>query len=102
MQALQFQYSQSRQLVQREIAAISTGRDVKPSNGDSTQNFALKVHLPVSMLFSFEGSRGMELNCCSNIDCLLGKLPNYYRDGFIEFLQLRGKLNTPSLNRCNL
>ncbi|KAI3370820.1 hypothetical protein L3Q82_007346 [Scortum barcoo] len=48
------------------------------------------------------GSQGMELNCCSHVDRLLSKLPKYHRDGFIEYLQLQGKLNTASLNPYNL
>ncbi len=44
----------------------------------------------------------MELNCCSHVDHLLSKLPKYLRDGFIEFLQQQGKLNSISLNPYNL
>ncbi|XP_042615149.1 uncharacterized protein LOC122145431 [Cyprinus carpio] len=98
MQALQLQYGQPHQLAQSEIAAILTAPEVKPNDAHSFQSFALRVHLLVSMLLSLEGTRGMELNCCSHVDRLLSKLPKYLRDGFIEFLQLRGKLNSPSIN----
>lgn len=54
------------------------------------------------MLLSLEGSQGMELNCCSHVDRLLSKLSKYLRDGFMEYLQLQGKLNTASLNPYNL
>ncbi|XP_026128627.1 uncharacterized protein LOC113109192 [Carassius auratus] len=102
MQALQLQYGQPHQLAQSEIAAILTAPEVKPNDAHSFQSFALRVHLLVSMLLSLEGTRGMELNCCSHVDRLLSKLPKYLRDGFIEFLQLRGKLNSPSINPYNL
>ncbi|XP_057679968.1 uncharacterized protein LOC130908509 isoform X2 [Corythoichthys intestinalis] len=102
MHALQLQYGQPHQLAQSEIAAILTMPDVKSGDARTFQNFALRVHLLVSMLLSFEGSRGMELNCCSHVDRLLSKLPRYLRDGFIEHLQLHGKLNTMSLNPYNL
>ncbi len=102
MQALQLQYGQPHQLAQSEIAAILTSPDVKPNDSHSFQSFALRVHLLVSMLLSLEGPRGMELNCCSHVDRLLSKLPKYLRDGFIEFLQQQGKLNSISLNPYNL
>ncbi|XP_073724410.1 uncharacterized protein [Misgurnus anguillicaudatus] len=102
MQALQLQYGQPHQLAQGEIAAILTSPDVKPNDSHSFQSFALRVHLLVSMLLSLEGPRGMELNCCSHVDRLLSKLPKYLRDGFIEFLQQQGKLNSISLNPYNL
>lgn len=102
MQALQLQYGQPHQLAQSEIAAILTAPEVKPNDGRSFQSFSLRVHLLVSMLLSLEGPRGMELNCCSHVDRLLSKLPKYLRDGFIEFLQLQGKLNSPSINPYNL
>ncbi|CAM4638688.1 unnamed protein product [Leuciscus chuanchicus] len=102
MQALQLQYGQPHQLAQSEIAAILTAPEVKPNDARSFQSFALRVHLLVSMLFSLEGSIGMELNCCSHVARLLSKLPKYLRDGFIEFLQLQGKLNSPSINPYNL
>ena len=102
MQALQLQYGQPHQLAQSEIAAILTTPDVKPSDARTFQSFALRVHLLVSMLLSLEGPRGMELNCCSHVDRLLSKLPKYHRDGFIEYLQLQGKLNSTSLNPYNL
>jgi len=102
MQALQLQYGQPHQLAQSEIAAILTSSDVKPNDSHSFQSFALRVHLLVSMLLSLEGPRGMELNCCSHVDRLLSKLPKYLRDGFIEFLQQQGKLNSISLNPYNL
>ncbi len=102
MQALQLQYGEPHQLAQSEIAAILTSPDVKPNDSHSFQSFALRVHLLVSMLLSLEGPRGMELNCCSHVDHLLSKLPKYLRDGFIEFLQQQGKLNSMSLNPYNL
>ncbi|XP_039514870.1 uncharacterized protein LOC120469772 [Pimephales promelas] len=102
MQALQLQYGQPHQLAQSEIAAILTAPEVKPNDARSFQSFALRVHLLVSMLLSLEGPRGMELNCCSHVDRLVGKLPKYLRDGFIEFLQLQGKLNSLSINPYNL
>ncbi|GAA6111776.1 uncharacterized protein LOC113091249 [Tachysurus ichikawai] len=102
MQALQLQYGQPHQLAQSEIAAILTAPEVKPNDACSFQGFALRVHLLVSMLLSLEGPRGMELNCCSHVDRLLGKLPKFLRDGFIEYLQLQGKLNSPSINPYNL
>ncbi|XP_072769411.1 uncharacterized protein [Nerophis lumbriciformis] len=102
MQALQFQYGQPHQLAQSEIAAILTSPDVKPTDARTFQSFALRVHLLVSMLLSLEGPQGMELNCCSHVDRLLSKLPKYHRDGFIEHLQLQGKLNGTSLNPYNL
>lgn len=102
MQALQLQYGQPHQLAQSEIAAILTSPDVKPNDSHSFQSFALRVHLLVSMLLSLEGPRGMELNCCSHVDRLLSKLPKYLRDGFIEFLQQQGKLNSINLNPYNL
>ncbi|KAL1267690.1 hypothetical protein QQF64_033053 [Cirrhinus molitorella] len=102
MQALQLQYGQPHQLAQSEIASILTSPDVKRNDNHSFQSFALRVHLLVSMLLSLEGARGMELNCCSHVDRLLSKLPKYLRDGFIEFLQQQGKLNSISLNPYNL
>lgn len=54
------------------------------------------------MLLSLEGPRGMELNCCSHVDHLLSKLSKYLRDGFIEFLQHQGKLNSINLNPYSL
>ncbi|KAL1259994.1 hypothetical protein QQF64_007821 [Cirrhinus molitorella] len=56
------------------------------------------------MLLSLEGPtlRGMELNCCSHVDFLLSKMPKFVRDGFIEYLQLQGKFNSPSINVFNL
>ncbi len=102
MQALQLQYGQPHQLAQSEIAAILTAPEVKLNEARSFQSFALRVHLLVSMLLSLEGPGGMELNCCSHVDRLLSKLPKYLRDGFIEYLQLQGKLNSPSINPYNL
>ncbi|XP_014876949.1 uncharacterized protein LOC106939156 [Poecilia latipinna] len=102
MHALQLQYGQPHQLAQAEIAAIVTAPAVKSGDAQAFQSFALRVHLLVSMLLSLEGPQGMELNCCSHVDHLLSKLPRYYRDGFIEYLQLHGKLNTKSLNPYNL
>lgn len=102
MQALQLKYGQPHQLAQSKIAAILIAPEVKPNDARSFQSFPLHVHLLVSMLLSLEGPRGMELNCCSHVDCLLSKLPKYLRDGFIEFLQLQGKLNSPSINPYNL
>jgi len=102
MYALQLQYGQPHQLAQSEIAAILTTPDVRSGDARTFQSFALRVHLLVSMLLSLEGPQGMELNCCSHVDRLLGKLPKYHRDGFIEYLQLQGKLNTTSLNPYNL
>lgn len=102
MQGLQLQYGQPHQLAQSEIAAILTAPEVKPNDARSFQSFALRVHLLVSMLLSLEGPRGMELNCCSHVDRLLSKLPKFLRDGFIEYLQLQGKLNSPSINPYNL
>ncbi|XP_028301819.1 uncharacterized protein LOC114462917 [Gouania willdenowi] len=102
MQALQLQYGQPHQLAQSEIAAILTTPDVKSGDARTFQSFALRVHLLVSMLLSLEGPQGMELNCCSHVDRLLSKLPKYHRDGFIEYLQIQGKLNTTSLNPYNL
>lgn len=93
MQALQLQYGQPHQLAQSEIAAILTSPDVKANDARSFQSFSLQVHLLVSMLLSLEGPQGIELNCCSHVDRLLSKLPKYLRDGFIESLQLQGKLN---------
>ncbi len=102
MQALQLQYGQPHQLAQSEIAAILTAPEVKLNEARSFQSFALCVHLLVSMLLWLEGPGGMELNCCSHVDRLLSKLPKYLRDGFIEYLQLQGKLNSPSINPYNL
>lgn len=102
MHALQLQYGQPHQLAQSEIAAILNTPDVKSGDARTFQSFALRVHLLVSMLLSLEGPQGMELNCCSHVDRLLSKLPKYHRDGFIEYLQLQGKLNTTSLNPYNL
>ncbi len=102
MQALQFQYGQPHQLAQSEIATILTTPDVKPGDARTFQSFALRVHLLVSMLLSLEGSRGMELNCCSHVDCLLSKLPKYHRNVFIEYLQLQGALNSTSINPYGL
>ncbi|XP_067306912.1 uncharacterized protein [Pseudorasbora parva] len=102
MQALQLQYGQPHQLAQSEIAAILTAPEVKSNDANSFQSFALRVHLLVSMLLTLEGPRGMELNCCSHVDRLLSKLPKYLRDGFIEFLLLQGKLNSPNINPYNL
>ncbi|KAI4901563.1 hypothetical protein NFI96_009437 [Prochilodus magdalenae] len=102
MHALQLQYGQPHQLAQSEIATILTTPDVKANDASSFQNFALRVHLLVSMLLSLEGPQGTELNCCSHVDRLLSKLPKYLRDGFIEFLQLHGKLNSATLNPYNL
>lgn len=102
MQALQLQYGQPHQLAQSEIAAILTSPDVKANDPHSFQNFSLRVHLLVSMLLSLEGTRGIKRNCCSHVGRLLSKLPKYLRDGFIESLQLQGKLNSVSLNPYNL
>lgn len=102
MHALQVQYGQPHQLAQSEIAAILTMPDVRSGDARTFQSFSLRVHLLVSMLLSLEGPQGMELNCCSHVDRLLSKLPKYHRDGFIEYLQLQGKLNTTSLNPYNL
>lgn len=102
MMALQLQYGQPHQLAQSKIAAILTTPDVKPGDARTFQSFALRVHLLVSMLLSLEGPGGMELNCCSHVPRLLSKLPKYHRDGFIEYLQLQGKLNSTSLNPYNL
>ncbi|KAK0139824.1 hypothetical protein N1851_023266 [Merluccius polli] len=102
MHALQLQYGQPHQLAQSEIAAILNTPDVKSGDARTFQSFALRTHLLVSMLLSLEGPQGMELNCCSHVDRLLSKLPKYHRDGFIEYLQLQGKLNTTSLNPYNL
>ncbi|KAL7880314.1 hypothetical protein SRHO_G00025680 [Serrasalmus rhombeus] len=102
MHALQLQYGQPHQLAQSEIAAILTTPDVKTNDAPSFQSFALRVHLLVSMLISLEGPHGTEINCCSHVDRLLSKLPKYLRDGFVEFLQLHGKLNSASLNPYNL
>lgn len=44
----------------------------------------------------------MVLSCCSHVDHLLSKLPKYHRNGFIEYLQLQGKLNSTSLNPYSL
>ncbi|KAI2652441.1 3-dehydroquinate synthase [Labeo rohita] len=73
MQALQLQYGQPHQLAQSETAAILTAPEVKPNDALSFQSFTLRAHLLVSMLLSLEGPRGMELNCCSHVDCLLSK-----------------------------
>lgn len=102
LQALQLQYGQPHQLAQSEIAAIRTTSNVKPGDAHTFQSFALRVHLLVSMLLSLEGPKGMELNCCSHVDRLLSKLPKYHRDGFIEYLQMQGKLNSTSINPNNL
>lgn len=102
MHALQVQYGQPHQLAQSEIAAILTMPDVRSGDARTFQSFSLRVHLLVSMLLSLEGPQGMEINCCSHVDRLLSKLPKYHRDGFIEYLQLQGKLNTTSLNPYNL
>ena len=92
----------THQLAQSEIAAILNQPDVKSGDARTFQSFALRVHLLVSMLLSLEGPQGMELNCCSHVDRVLSKLPKYHRDGFIEYLQMQGKLNTTSLNPYNL
>lgn len=102
MQALQLQYGQPHQLAQSEIAAILTAPDVKSGDARTFQNFTLRVHFLVSMLLSLEGPQGMELNCCSHVDRLLSKLPKYHRDGFMDYLQHQGKLNTMCLNPYNL
>lgn len=66
---------------------VCTTGTVRPTTPASTerntfQSFSLRVHLLVSMLLSLEGPQGMEFNCCSHVDRLLSKLPQYYRDGF--------------------
>ncbi len=54
------------------------------------------------MLSSPEGPHGLELSCTGHVDRLLSKLPKHYRYGFIEHLQLRGRLSIDSLNPCNI
>ena len=97
VQALQLQYGQPHQLAQSKIAANLTAPDAR-----TIQSFVLKVNLLMSMLISLEGPQVMELKCCSHLDRLLNRLPKYHRDGFIEYLQLQGKLNTVSSNSYNL
>lgn len=53
------------------------------------------------MLTSLEGPNGLELMSTGHVDRLLSKLPKYLRDGFIEHLQARGRLQTYNLNPYN-
>lgn len=73
-------------------------------SGDSKylQSFALSVDLLVGMLTFLEGPNGMEVMLTGHVDQLLSKLPKFLRDGFVEHLQARGRLNTSSLNLYNL
>lgn len=96
MQALQLQYGQPHQLAQSE----SCNPDRNWCEGWRLTRIP-ELFL-ASMLMSLEGPTGYELNCSSHVDRLLSKLPKYLRDGFIEFLQLQGKLTTASLNPYNL
>ncbi|RXN12010.1 hypothetical protein ROHU_010335 [Labeo rohita] len=102
MTALQRQYGQSHQLAQSEVAALMNSPDIKAGDSKAFQSFALNVDLLVGMLTSLEGPHGRELTCRGHVDRLLSKLPKHYRDGFIEHLQLRGRLSTDSLNPYNL
>ncbi|XP_041839808.1 uncharacterized protein LOC121638843 [Melanotaenia boesemani] len=102
MQALQRQYGQPHQLAQGEIAAILNSPDVKAGDYKAFQTFALRVDLLVGMLASLEGPYGMELMSTGHVDRLLSKLPRYLRDSFVEHLQVRGRMQTQSLNPYNL
>lgn len=102
MAALQRQYGLPHQLAQSEVAALMNLPDIKAGDSKAFQNFALNIDLLVGMLMSLEGPQGRELTCTGHVDRLLSKLPKHYRDGFIEHLQLRGRLNTDSLNPYNL
>ncbi|XP_034536205.1 uncharacterized protein LOC117810467 [Notolabrus celidotus] len=102
MQALQRQYGQPHQLAQSEIAAILNSPDIKPGDSKTFQSFALRVDLLVGMLTSLEGPNGMEVMSTGHVDRLLSKLPKHSRDGFVEHLQVQGRLNTTSLNPYNL
>ncbi|XP_065102634.1 uncharacterized protein [Paramisgurnus dabryanus] len=102
MTSLQRQYGQPHQLAQSEIAALLNSPDVKVGDAKAFQSFALNVDLLVGMLMSLEGPQGRELTCTGHVDRLLSKLPKYYRDSFIEHLQLRGRLSSVSLNPYNL
>ncbi|KAL0151615.1 hypothetical protein M9458_051478 [Cirrhinus mrigala] len=102
MTALQRQYGQPHQLAQSEVAALMNSPDIKAGDSKAFQSFALNVDLLVGMLTSLEGPHGRELTCTGHVDRLLSKLPKHYRDGFIEHLQLRGRLSTDSLNPYNL
>lgn len=102
MQALQREYGQPHQLAQGEIAAILNSPDVRAGDSKAFQSFALRVDLLVGMLTSLEGPQGLELMSTGHVDRLLSKLPRHLRDSFIEHLQVRGRLQTQSLNPYNL
>lgn len=53
-------------------------------------------------MLSLEGPQGQELTYRGHVNRLLSKLPKHYGDSFIKHLQLRGRLNTDSLNPYNL
>lgn len=102
MQALQRGYGQPHQLAQGEIAATLNSPDVRAGDFKAFLSFALRVGLLVGMLTSIEGPNGMELMSTGHVDRLLSKLPRHLRDGFIEHLQVRGRLQMQSLNPYNL
>ncbi len=102
MTALQPQYGLPHQLAQSEDVALMNWSDIKAGDSKPFNYFSLIVDLLVGMLTSLEGPHGLELSCTGHVDRLLSKLPKNYRYGFIEHLQLRGRLSTDSLNPCNI
>ena len=102
MKAGQCQYGQPHELAQSEIATILNLPDIKAGDSKAFQSFSLSINLLVGMLTSLEGPQGTELTCTGHVDRLLSKLPKHSRDGFIEHLQVRGRLQTNHLNPYNL